>query len=183
MQTTSAFYVTGLALLLGATGCELTSSDELKNGTNNNGQSTASATQPAATATPVGPGMDALDISNARSLGTHAGVRPQSAAITRTLNSANVSGALVFLDYATPLGWSTEGKLSGRVYIFWQQGTEVLGGHFDWLGINQKAKTLENVHQGYLSGMHPPSGATVWFCLVSLDAKERTQVVKSGSTW
>lgn len=132
--------------------------------------------------------VDALDISKAQLFGTHAKVNPTKAAVTRDLNAADVEkgGGAVRLDFEA-LHWSTQsskGKtIDGRVYLYWLEGEQVLGGHFDWHGQGQKVKTLENVWGGYLQNKKPASGARVWFCITDLECHERTQVVESKSRW
>lgn len=130
---------------------------------------------------------DDLDITGAMLLGTHAKVRVDKARVTRQLNKANAGSSAVSLGFE-PLNWATEtgknGKaIDGRVWLFWIEGGKVLGGHFDWHGLHQTSKGLENVYGGYLSGNQPARGATVWFALSDMDAHERTNVRKSETPW
>lgn len=148
---------------------------------------TNTVTVPAVTAAaPVS--VDAIDISKAQLFGTHARVNPTKAAVTRDLHSSDVEkgGGAVRLSFEA-LRWGTQsmkGKtVDGRVYLYWQEGEQVLGGHFDWHGQGQSVKTLDNVWGGYLEGRKPPSGARVWFCITDLECHERTQVVESKSRW
>jgi hypothetical protein len=142
--------------------------------------SESGASAPAATA-----GADELDISSARMLGPHKDMVAQHAAITRALYAANKAGDSVRLSFE-PLSWPSRGspkKIDGGVYLFWESGGGVVGGLFDWHGVGQTSKGLENVHGGYLDGQRPPGGAAIWFCIVSLNADERTNVARSDTPW
>lgn len=146
---------------------------------------TPPATNPTTTNAPPVNSVDELDISSAKLFGEHSDIRPQEAAITRDLYSANKQGETVKLSFET-LGWSTR-ELSGKtidasVHIFWVEGTQVVGGMFDWHGQGQTTKTLGNIYHNYLGGK-PAAGTTIYFCLVSLDEKQRTNVVKSDTPW
>lgn len=127
-------------------------------------------------------GEDDLNISNAQSFGTHKNVFAQNAGITRKLHSADQSGGFVFLSF-DPLNWPSQGRVDGRVFLFWEENGQVVGGMFDWHAKGQTAKTLENVYHGYLGGKRPPKGATVYFCLTNINATERTNVKKSNNVW
>lgn len=182
--------VAGLVLALTVMGCEVGSNDgdPSQESTTVTTTTTASA-EPAAEArsnpAPAVDGRDQLDISNAKSLGTHAGKSAQNAAITRTLYAASKEGDHVSLSF-DPLNWPTEGsgkKVDGGVWMFWIEGSEVVGGLFDFHGVGQTSKTLENIYGGYLSGKKPASGAPIWFAIVSLDGSERTNVAQSQTPW
>jgi hypothetical protein len=130
-------------------------------------------------------GADDLDISSADLLGPHDDDDARTAPITRTMHSANVEGGNVRMSY-DDLGWPTRSgskTTDGGVYIFWLEGSQVVGGFFDHHGVGQKVKTLGNVHGGYLDGRQPPTGATVYFALVSYECDQRTNVKRSESTW
>jgi len=149
---------------------------------------TAPASQPSSpTPTPVVDGHDQLNISNAVLLGPHKNVRVMDAAVTHILYSCNKDGDVVHLSYDT-LNWPSNtggnGKtVDGSVFIFWKSGGLVVGGLFDWHGKGQTNKTLQNVDAGYLDGQVPPAGAPIWFCIVSLDEKQRTNVAQSQTNW
>ena len=128
---------------------------------------------------------DELDISGARMLGPHKDMVAQNARITRGMYAADKEGNLVQMAFED-LNWPSEGsgkKLDGGVYIFWDDGGGIVGGLFDWHAVGQTAKTLENIHDGYLDGRQPPRGAAIWFAIVSMDASERTNVKRSDSAW
>lgn len=136
---------------------------------------------------PPPPSLDQLDISNAKLLGTHKNKVPANAPITRKLHSANIEGGSVKLNYET-LNWPDDNSgigsdIDGRVYIFWMEGSIVTGGHFEWKRPGQTSKGLSNIENGYLEGKKPPRGATVWFCLMSNAADQRTNVVKSNTPY
>lgn len=172
-------------------GCELGGSD-----LDDDGKPVDTAAAPAsaeAAAAPVQPEVavtetsvgDELDISGARMLGPHKDMVAQNARITRGMYAADKEGNLVQMAFED-LNWPSEGsgkKLDGGVYIFWDDGGGIVGGLFDWHAVGQTAKTLENIHDGYLDGREPPRGAAIWFAIVSMDASERTNVKRSDSAW
>ncbi|HMO05535.1 MAG TPA: VCBS repeat-containing protein [Kiritimatiellia bacterium] len=130
---------------------------------------------------------DALDVSNAKLLGTHKNVKPVNARVTRRLNSADIDGSNVRLNYET-LNWPDNNSgigsnIDGRVYIFWLENGQVTGGHFEWKRPGQTSKGLSNIEGGYLEGKKPPRGATVWFCLMNNVGDERTNVVQSRTPY
>ena len=128
--------------------------------------------------------VDAIELVEWRGLGTHAKVDPRRARITRELYEAHNNGKDVSLTFE-PLGWRSEGsgkRVDGRVYILWQEGTSYTGGHFDWHGVGQTRKTQDNIPGGYLDHKEPPSGAPVWYCILDLDGRERTNITLGG-TW
>lgn len=186
---------TGLLLAWFCTGCEISMFGDGVDDAAKNTTTTYTAT-PASTPTdsaaksipaptPAVDGRDQLDISGAKSLGTHAGISAQNAAITRTLYAASKEGDNVSLSFE-PLNWPTQGggkKVDGGVWLFWVEGSQVVGGLFDFHGVGQTSKTLENVYGGYLSGKKPAKGQTIYFALVSLDGKQRTNVAQSQTTW
>lgn len=128
--------------------------------------------------------LDQLDVRKAILLGTHARVNPSVAQTTRLLTKSDIDGGKVLLDYES-LGWPDNDSgvgsdIDSRVYIFWKEGEQVYGGHFEWKRPGQKEKTLDNVFEGYL-GRKPAPGSEVWFCLVKNDGTERTNVLKSNT--
>jgi hypothetical protein len=173
-------------------GCELeeATKDDAVVGESRAPETSAPAAEPAAPAetnlpAAVTSGVDELDISSARMLGPHKDMVAQNASITRDLYSANKEGGNVRLSFET-LGWPSEGsdkKIDGGVYLFWEDDGGVIGGLFDWHAVGQTVKTLANVNDGYLDGRKPASGATIWFCIVNMDADERTSVVRSDTPW
>jgi hypothetical protein len=157
----------GLSLSIFTAGCELGGGSD--NSSNNSSSSKS------------GNGVDDLDISAAVTLGQHQESVAQNAAITRQLDSADVSGDKVVMSFA-PLNWPANG-VDGSVHLFWMEGDHAVGGYFDAHKAGQTVKGLENVYGGYLGGHKPPAGATVYFCLVNLNNTERTNVKKSQTPW
>lgn len=134
------------------------------------------------------PGTDAIDLSNAKSLGRHAKVEPKKATITRKMISAKQEGSKVRIEFE-PLDWPSKtgsnGKTTdGGVYIYWvAPDGKVIGGFFDHHGKKQTLKVLDNIPAGYLDGQCPADGTEVYFGIVSYDGKERTNFVKCSNTW
>lgn len=126
-------------------------------------------------------GPDDLDISQAITL-DHNQRPAQNAAITRQLHSANKEGGEVVLSFDS-LDWPRQGKVDGGVYIYWKSGDVVQGGLFDFHGVGQTVKTLDNIPGGYLGGKKPAPGQEIFFCIVNLDGSERTNVKKSANPW
>jgi len=147
------------------------------------------AAEPTPEPTPAPPistdGQDQLNISGAILLGPHAGVPIKSAAITRNMYAASIEGGLVNFS-VDRLGWPVPNTpvagVDARTYIFWVEGSQVYGGHFDWQRPGQTSKTLDNIKNGYL-GRRPPSGSPVWFALCRIDGKERTNIAISQNPW
>lgn len=183
--------VAGLVLALTVMGCEVGGSGDDDSPASTTAIPAQTAAQPASEAKSLAApdaavdGRDQLDISGAVSLGTHAGISAQNATITRTLYAASKEGGSVSLSF-DELNWPTQGggkKVDGGVWIFWVDGGQVLGGLFDFHGVGQTSKTLENIYGGYLSGKKPAPGAPIWFALVSLDGRQRTNVAQSQTPW
>lgn len=128
---------------------------------------------------------DAIDLSNAISLGTHAGTTPQRATIVGEMISARIEGGNVRMTYNK--GWNEGGSRkgdAGRCYIYWLGNDgQPHGGHYDWLTKDQSVKTLGNIYGGYLGGEQPPHGAEVYFGLLSIDGSKRTTFIKSENNW
>lgn len=142
---------------------------------------------PSTNVTPTAGTYDQLNISGAVMFGPHARIKPSGARVTRGgLYKADKDGDHVRISF-DPLNWpqqSSKGKsIDARCFIFWYQGTQLVGGMFDWHAVGQTYKTLGNVYHGYLSGQQPPKGATIWFCLTNIAGTERTFVTKSKTTW
>ncbi len=184
-------WMTAAVSCIALTGCEWSSGGGSDNDSSGNTQAPANAApEPQASAPPAdfAPSVgsaDDLDISGARQLGPHANLSAAHAAVTRLLYSANVSGGSVELSFDT-LHWPAKrGKktVDGAVYIFWVSGGQVIGGYFDAHAVGQTRKGLENIHGGYLNGRKPGKGDTVYFALVSLDGRQRTNVKRSNTTW
>lgn len=184
-----------LALLAFAMGCEINTESTPDSAMNplvaDSGQG-ATPTPPPSTPSdpsdPTAPGVtgDEIDISNSESLGPHSGKAAQKATVTRKMHSCSIRGGNVQMSF-DPLGWSTtsmKGKrVDGGVYLFWEQGGQVVGGLFDWHGVGQTSKTLGNVYGENYLGRRPPTGATVYFAIVSLDVQQRTNVKRCSTPW
>lgn len=129
-----------------------------------------------------GSGPDDLDISNAPTL-DHNKIPAQNAAITRKLYSADKHGGGVVMNFEA-LNWPREGKVDGRLYMYWKDGAGNLqGGMFEYHATGRIENHLTNVYGGYLGGQRPAPGTTVYFCITNLDGSERTNVKKSSTTW
>ena len=131
---------------------------------------------------PVVANGDELDMSGATLLGTHKNKNPSKARLTDTLRSVKIRGDGIVMDYSTS-GWPNNDSgigpnIDGRVYIFWESGGRLVGGHFDWKRPGTKDRTFENIRKGYLDGQQPPKGATLWVVLMTNKADRRTNVVK-----
>lgn len=130
--------------------------------------------------------LDALNITDATLLGTHANVDPAQAVVTRRLNGAELRDGKLWLDYAESMGWPNadgEPGTCGRNYLYWVGGDgRPRGGHFEWTTDGRRDRGLGNIYGGYLSGEMPPAGAACWTCTVRNNGEERTQVVSCG-TW
>ena len=176
-----------------AAGCTVDNSDtgaEQEVVSQASGEKTATETPaatPASTPEPspappiVVDGSDQLNISGAILLGPHADVPIKSAPVTRNMFANSIDNGLVHYSM-DDLNWPTDGGLEGRAFVFWVEGSQVYGGHFDWLSVNQTAKTLENIYSNYL-GRKPAKGQAVWFANCRLDGKERTNVAICQNPW
>lgn len=120
---------------------------------------------------------DAIDISRLDILQNKHKVNLAAIPITKTLTRATIANGHV--DTAPGIsGWGgSYGEKLARGHIYWMDGGKLVGGHFDWYKDNQTHKTLKNIPEGYL-GRKPPKGATVYFCMVSNDARQRTNLVR-----
>jgi hypothetical protein len=155
----------GLVLALYTTSCELNGGSSSDSNNNNDVPVIA----------------DDLDISQAVTLGQHK-IPAQNAALTRQMHHANKHGGHVSMSFDT-LNWPSRAAIDGGVYIYWQEGSRVVGGLFDFHRTGQTHKTLENIYGGYLSGKQPSRGTAVYFCIVSSDGSERTSVKLSTNPW
>lgn len=133
-------------------------------------------------------GTDARTVVGAKLLGPHKSKAvPERARQSKRLFSAELRGSQdIKLSYET-LGWPDNNSgigdnIDGRVLFFWEEGGELVGGHYEWKRPGQTVRGLKNVHDGYLDGRRPPGGARVYVCLMSNDGKERTNLVLAG-TW
>ncbi len=174
-----------LAILLGIglAGCDNTGTASLPGANESAAKDAATTTAaPAPAPTPAIDGRDQLDISQLRLL---KGSLQANARITRKLYAASKEGDFVNLSF-DPLNWPTIGttkKADGGVFMFWKKGNEVVGGLFDMHKVGQEAKTLVNIYGGYIGGQQPARGARIYFCIVSLDGAQRTNVAESQTRW
>lgn len=131
--------------------------------------------------------VDAIDITGATLFGPHKNKNPAKARITDTLISVRIRGDGIVMKYKTS-GWPNNDSgigenIDGRVYVYWQQGGKLVGGHFDWKRPNTKDREFKNIRNGYLDGNQPPKGATLWFVLMTNKADRRTNVVKADGVF
>lgn len=128
---------------------------------------------------PVPTNGDAIDISRLEILQNKHKVNLASIPVTKTLKKASMSNGHVDTSRGIT-GWGgSYGEGLARGHIYWLDGGKLVGGHFDWYGEGQTHKTLKNIPGGYL-GRKPSAGARVYFCIVSNDAKQRTNLVDGG---
>ena len=131
--------------------------------------------------------VDAIDITGSTLFGPHKNKDPSKAKISDTLTSVRIRGDGIVMDYKTS-GWPNNdsgvgANIDGRVYVYWQQGGKLVGGHFDWKRPNTKDREFKNIRNGYLDGNQPPKGATLWFVLMTNKADRRTNVVKADGVF
>lgn len=179
-----------LVVLLGIAfaGCDNTGTAVAPKTNQSSAKKTTTPTTTNPTTTPSSPapapavnGLDQLNISNARMLRFG---NPANARITRKLYAVSKQGDSVSLSFEK-LNWPTQGsskKVDGHVYLFWKDGSTVLGGQFDFHGVGQTSKGLVNVYGGILGGKQPPRGARIYICLVSFNG-QRTNVAESQTRW
>ncbi len=101
------------------------------------------------------------------------------------LDFGNLDGKFARFRFDLPGYFWGGGPMGGlaRVHIFWLEGDVVYGGHFEWMRVGgQTTKEIKNIVDNYM-GRVPPNGATVYFCIISSDAKRRTDVVESKTKW
>lgn len=128
---------------------------------------------------------DAFDLSGAVSSSKHRHT-PANLPVTVRLKSASIQGSSVRLSF-DPIPWKTKTDekkkktTDGGVCIAWTgaSGTKICG-WFDWHGVNQTVKGMENIQAGYMDGLVPPDDADVFFYMTDIDLKERTNVVPGG---
>jgi len=138
--------------------------------------------------TPPSSSIDDIDVSKAKLTGAHRGTNPAKAQPTRLLKSVRISGTESIRFEHEILGWPDNSpvgeNIDGRCYIYWRDGDALTGGQFDWkrpASNGVSVKDTKNLHNGYLPT--PAVGAVLWFCLVSNDGRERTNVRQSSTLW
>ena len=100
---------------------------------------------------------------------------------TAVLNGASMTCDTFDLQNAAPSDWPTKVvkvKVQSIVCLFYEKGGELVGGKFEWLRPGQRHKSLENVHNGYGGHEMPAEGVECYTCIVSVDGKYRTNLVK-----
>jgi hypothetical protein len=121
--------------------------------------------------------VDDLDISNVKQVGSNNGLpRLTSIPALHTINSARVEGSNVRLSYNVPSSyWSSQSDHMkfARGWVFWQDGGQVYGAHYDWYRPGQTVKTLGNLYNGYVT--RRPVGR-LYFALIANDQSARTNV-------
>lgn len=135
---------------------------------------------------PIEETLDAIDVRSAKLLGPHQNKGFARSPVTKLLTKAEIRNGLVYLEYEK-LDWPSNnsgigGNIDGRVFVFWKEGDQVYGGHFDWKRPDQTAKTLENIYGGYL-GRQPPAGSDLYFAITANDMSERSNVLKANGTF
>lgn len=122
-------------------------------------------------------GVDDLDLSKVKWLGDNY----SNAQVEEIFNSASMDKHFINTDYK-PYNWpkkTVKVSVDAICCIFYERGSEIVGGKFDWWRTGgQGTKTLENLYEGYHGHSFPVDGAKVWTCIVSVDSKKRSNVVK-----
>lgn len=139
------------------------------------------STKPPVVDTPAQQGDD-LDISRAilvcqNSANNISGLA--SIPALHTITSAQIQGSNVRLAYNVPSSyWSstTDHRGFARGFVFWREGGQVYGSHFDWFRPGQTVKTLGNLYNGYVT--RRPTGQ-LYFCLIANNKSARTNVKAS----
>lgn len=124
--------------------------------------------------------VDALDLSLVRWLGSnYAGAH-----VTATLLGASMDNIWLhtqYEDYSWPEKSVGGANVDAICCLFYERDGKVVGGKFDWWWHGGQAlKGLENVRSGYNGHVFPVEGARVWTMIVSVDGKQRSNVVAVG---
>lgn len=128
--------------------------------------------------------VDPVDIASFRCIGKNR-FTLRDAAVTRKLYTAKQAGDHALMSFE-PLGFPVrEGKkrTDGGVAIFWLENGTLVGGIFDWHGVGQTRKTMDNIPSGYMEGKQPPEGADIWFCILAYGYRQRTNLCKAPEPW
>lgn len=131
--------------------------------------------------------VDDVDASKIKIL---KGVNISRAKVTKHISDVKFSGHSVTWRGDKRSGWPIKkGKkdTDGEAYLFFLKDGIVSGGEFDALGINQFSKGLENLvvdskHKGRW-GVEPDVGSECYFCEVSWDGSERSNIAKASNTY
>lgn len=144
----------------------------------NNGGAGSSNEQGNASALPASSAADSRSLSGAQWIGPNG----SGAQVTANL-SANTHGHFVDFDYPDSVkSWRPlKGDLNAYGCCFVERDGKLVGGKFEWIRVGQKRKLLDNITNGYIRGVKPRKGEKVYFCLLSLDGKQRTNLVEA--TW
>jgi hypothetical protein len=106
------------------------------------------------------------------------------ATATAKLMSSHITSRQHTISDAPPASWPkkvVKVQVQGIICLFYEQGGRIVGGKYDWLRPGQKVKGLENLHDGYNGHSMPAKGSQVWTCIVSVDEKQRSDIV--AVTW
>lgn len=139
-------------------------------------------TVPATTTTippaPVATG-DAIDLSNARTHGTMARIKPADAQIVTRMEGVLVDSKKMYLRWGEA---KAHAKAGDHLLLFWDDGAGATGGQFDYLKGPQPVKLLENIHGGRIGG-EPKPGQSYYVLWVSADGKRRSAAVRGDNGW
>jgi hypothetical protein len=123
------------------------------------------------------PNSDAIQLSEINWLGPCY----ESAAKTAALSAADMDKHFLYLGRAAPERWPkkvVKVTVQGITCIFYTRKGKIVGGKFDWLRPGQTEKTLENLEKGYNGHSMPRKGSNVYTMSVSVDGRDRTNIVK-----
>lgn len=150
------------------------------------GESNPIPPEPSTPATPVSvdDGLTAEQLAGARLVGKKNRFS-LSIPTTRKMLSAKIEGDHSRTSFVT-LNWPQKGgkkTTDGGCVIAWLENGVLYYGIFDWHGVGQTYKTMDNIMGGYMDGRHPPPGAPVWFAIVNYAYTERTTLKRSENNW
>jgi hypothetical protein len=159
-------------------------------GTTTTTTTTESNTSATDTVTPTTPNsVDDLDLNKVATISVKncPGVTSdevKGAKVTGKISEASISGDKMYFSYGD-LGWPSQGeekKVNAVCCIFYATDSGPVGGKFDYLGVGQTAKTLDNLEgEGYGGITMPPHGRDAWAMFFSLDGSQRTNTKRI--TW
>ena len=100
---------------------------------------------------------------------------------TANLSAASMDNRSLELGNGAPSTWPkiiVKVEVQGIVCLFYEVNGAITGGKFDWLRPGQTSKGLENVHNGYGGHIFPEAGAKCYACFVSVDGKQRSNIIE-----
>lgn len=130
----------------------------------------------------------ATDATDAAKIKTLKGNEAAKAKIANCITSARFAGdKIIWRGDNRPKYWpQRHGKkdTDGQAYLFFVRDGVVMGGEFDATGLGQFNKGLENLtvgegKRGRWDGIEPSRGDACYFCVISWDGKERSNIVKT----